>query len=303
MTRDSPFTNLVAVSEKQERAAFDRRHTAESVEIIVLTGQSVGGAGKAGGEELWTPSADVLASIDESGALVTEKGRLSWLATDAQRDGWIHGLHPLTQYRVRVRCAAPDPAEYAKYGFAVPDLSGHFALDEVIERDLHVPALDDRRAEWLRPVTLATDVGEFALDRSYGWFTGHVAWAGDRVSVTLSIDDDAPEGAETCEGALARLRGLLADLPDVDARWRAFAADQLTDLANDWQQEDEEDDAPPPEPITREAFAQRIRLSELSIAGDGSATPYYDDGDLFFGHVIVIDLQADGSLTEASIAG
>ncbi|WP_373426576.1 DUF2262 domain-containing protein [Microbacterium trichothecenolyticum] len=119
----------------------------------------------------------------------------------------------------------------------------------------------------------------------------------------MSIDDDAREGAETCEGAFARLRGLLADLPDVDDRWRAFAAEKLTDLANEWQEEDEDDDAPDPAPITRETFAERIRLSELGIAADGSATPYYDDGDLFIGHVIVIDLQADGSLTDASIAG
>lgn len=289
--------------EEQERAEFDRRYAAEPIEIIVLTGQSVGGAGKAGGAELWTPSADVLAYIDEHGAVVAEAGRLSWLATDAQREGWVHALAALTQYRVRVRRATPDPAEYATCNLPVPDLSHHFALDEVIERDLTVPALGDRRDEWVRPVVLSTDLGAFTLDRSFGWFTGEVPWAGDRVSVSLSVDDDARNGAETCEGALARLRGLLADLPDVDDRWRAFAAEKLTDLANGWQAEDEEDDAPAPAPITRETFAERIRLSELSIAADGSATPYYDDGDLFFGHVIVIDLQADGSLTDASIAG
>ncbi|MDQ1075407.1 DUF2262 domain-containing protein [Microbacterium sp. SORGH_AS_0969] len=288
---------------QQERAEFDRRHAPEPIEIVVLTGQSVGGAGKAGGAELWTPSADVLAYVDGSGAVVTEEGRLSWLATDAERDGWIHDLEALTQYRVRVRRATPDSAEYAKYNLPVPDLSHHFALDEVIERDLRIPALDGRRDRWLRPIVLSTELGEFTLDRSYGWFSGGIEWAGEQISVTLSIDDDAAEGAETCEGSLARLRALLAEMPDVDARWRAFAAEELTDLANDWQEEDEDDDAPAPEPITRETFAERIRLSELSIAADGSATAYFDDGDLFFGHVILIDVQSDNRLANASIAG
>jgi len=89
-------------------------------------------------------------------------------------------------------------------------------------------------------------------------------------------------------------------MPSMDVRWREYAASELTDLANDWQQEDEAQTA---EPITADVFAQRIHLSELSIAADGSATPYYDDGDLFWGHVIVIDVEVDGALTDASIAG
>ncbi|MDQ1124308.1 DUF7021 domain-containing protein [Microbacterium trichothecenolyticum] len=113
--------------------------------------------------------------------MVADEGRLSRLATGAEREGWVHALTALTQYRVRVRRATPDPAEYARYNLPVPDLSHHFALDEVIERDLTVPVLGDRREEWVRPVVLSTDLGAFALDRSFGWFTGEVPWAGDRV--------------------------------------------------------------------------------------------------------------------------
>lgn len=291
--------SLVGVSESSERAAFDHRHAAQSVEIVVLTGESVGGAGKPGGAMLWTPSADLIAYIDETGAPVTARGRLSWLATDAQRDTWIHKLEPLTQYRVRVRRAAPDPSEYAKYNMPVPDLSHHFALDDVLERDLHVPALDQRREEWLQPITLSTDDGTLELDRSLGWFSGDISWGERRVSVSLTIDDDAPEGAETCDRALARLTGLLADAPAVDARWRGFAASELIESANAWQREDDDT----AEPVTPAMFAQRISLSELVISSDGSVTPYYDDGDLFFGHVILIEVTSDDTLTDAYIAG
>jgi hypothetical protein len=92
-----------------------------------------------------------------------------------------------------------------------------------------------------------------------------------------------------------------ADAAGTDARWRAYAAATLTDLANDWQ--DQADDAGSSAPITPEVFVERIRLSELSVAADGSATPYYSDGDLFWGHVILVDVEPDGSMTDAYIAG
>lgn len=289
------------MGEKQEREAFDRRHASEVVEITVLTGTTVGGAGKAGDAVLWTPSADVIAHVDQDGAVVTGDGRLSWLATDEQRATWIHDLQAHTQYVVRVRRADPDPAEYARYGQPVPDLSGHFALDEVVRRDVHVPALDERLAAYLAPVVVTSDLGDFTLERAYGHFSGEIDWAGTSVHVLLDVDDTADEGAETCDTALARLTSYAADAAGTDARWRAYAATTLVDLANDWQDQAAEGEVE--QVVTPESFVRRIRLSELAITSDGAATPYYDDGDLFLGHVILVEVEPDGSMTDAYIAG
>lgn len=289
------------MGESQERTAFDRRHAGEVVEITVLTGTTVGGAGKAGDAVLWTPSADVIAHVDEHGRLQASQGRLSWLATDAQRAGWIHDLRAHTQYAVRVRRAAPDPAEYARYGQPVPDLTGHFALDEVVARDVHLPGLDERLARYLEPVVVRTEHGDVTLERSFGHFSGDVAWAGTTVQVLLDVDETASEGGETCTAALARLDAFLADAAGTDARWRAYAATTLVDLANDWQEQ--ADDPGSAGPVTAESFVERISLRELSISADGSATPYYDDGDLFWGHVILVEVEPDGSMTDAYIAG
>lgn len=288
------------MGERQERTAFDERHASEVLEITVLTGTTVGGAGKAGDDALWTPSADLVAHVDTTGAAVTG-GRLEWLATDAQRTGWVHDLQAHTQYVVRVRAAEPDPKLYARYGMEVPDLSGHFALDEVLERDVHVPALDERLAAFLTPVVVSSDLGDFTLERAYGHFSGEVDWAGTSVQVLLDIDEDAIEGAETCTTALARLQAYVSDAPGTDARWRAYAATTLLDLANDWQEQ--ADDGAGSGPVTAESFVERISLSELSISADGSATPFYADGDLFWGHVILVDVEPDGSMTDAYIAG
>lgn len=292
------------MSETQERRKFDERHASDAMQITVLTGEHAGGAGKAGGEILWTPSANLLAYVDEHGEVVAEAGRLSWLATEEQRDGWIHGIRSLTQYVVRVRRATPDPAEYEKYGMPVPDLTHHFALDEVVERDVHVPELDARLARRLEPVSITNELGTFALDRSFGHFTGAVEWCGQAVGVSLDVDSGATEGSETCDASLRRLEECVARAEAIDAEWRSYAAGKLTELARDWQAdaEDEEGEADP-EPITRESFAGRIRLGELTIDCEGDITSYYDDDDLFWGHVIVLDVGADGVPTDASIAG
>ncbi|GAA5117176.1 DUF2262 domain-containing protein [Alloalcanivorax gelatiniphagus] len=286
---------------ERERAAFDRRHEAEVVEITVLTGTSTGGAGKAGSDVLWTPSADVIGYVDEHGGVVTAQGRLSWLATDEQRGTWIHDLQPHTQYVVRVRRAGPDPAEHARHGQPVPDLAHHFALVEVLERDVRVASLDERLARYLQPVVVTTGLGDFTLERSFGHFGGEVDWPGGRVQVLLDADESSTEGAETCDVAAARLEACVADAAATDARWRAYAATMLLDLADDWQQQS--DDPGDVGPVTAEAFVERIRLAELAVASDGSLTPYYDDGDLFWGHVILLEVEPDGSMTDAYIAG
>ncbi|WFR83801.1 DUF2262 domain-containing protein [Arthrobacter sp. Y-9] len=294
------------MSGDQERLDFEKRHASDAVEITVLTGQHTGGAGKAGGAVLWTASADVLAYRDENGSDVDASGRLSWLATDEQRDTWIHDLKPLTQYVVRARRATPDPAEYAKYGLPVPDLSHHFALDEVVERDVQNRFLLERRDQWVQPVTMSTDIGDFELDRAFGWFSGLIARDDGDISVTLAVDEPAILGAETCRATFGRLHTLVADLAAIDARWRAFAAKKLTDLANDWQddaQDYEQEDAAPEAPITADTFAQRIRLSELSLDTEGSMTAYYDDDELFWGHAILVEVAADGTPGDATIAG
>ena len=278
------------------RRAFDAAHAGTPMEIVVLTGEHVGGASRKGDEVLWTASAPTIAALDETGALITDAGRLEWLADESERGGWIHDLAPLTQYVVRVRRSGPDPAALAKAGMAVPDLAQHYALDAVIERGVHRHELDERLRRWLEPVQVSTELGEFLLDRSFGWFDGEIAWGAGRAKVTLGHDDDT---AERCAQALAHLRAVVTSQPDVDARWRRYAAGELADLANDWQR-DEDATA---EPITPEAFADRIRLTELSIESDGSMTPYFDDGDLFWGHVIIVSIDDGGTPIDATIAG
>ena len=78
---------------------------------------------------------------------------------------------------------------------------------------------------------------------------------------------------------------------------RAYAAGHMLDTANDWLGDADE------EPITAEQFADRITLSELAFRNDGSIEAYYDDGDIFWGHCIIVRMDKNGNIEDAEIAG
>ena len=97
---------------------------------------------------------------------------------------------------------------------------------------------------------------------------------------------DTDEGSdETCEAALATYK------------IRPYAAAHMLDTANDWLGDADE------EPITAEQFADRITLSELAFRNDGSIEAYYDDGDIFWGHCIIVRMDKNGTVKDAEIAG
>lgn len=101
---------------------------------------------------------------------------------------------------------------------------------------------------------------------------------------------------------LAQAQSLVKDQALNDALWRAHAAKHLLDNAIEWQEDDE--DSAYPDGLQESDFIKAISLSELSINEDGSFIAYYNDGDLFYGHVIIVEGKIkDMILEDAYIAG
>lgn len=283
---------------EKEKSKYEKRYEEQMRELLVLTGEYVRGAGRVA-EGLWSPSADILGYVDlETGETVESEGYLSWLAREEDKDGWIYYLKDLTIYHIK--CRKIKPEEVMKN--AQPRFFNHFMLTEVVEREVENPALSKLLEKYKEIVVIEDgDCGTFTLERHFNWFVGTVGWLGEDCHVTLECDE---ENGTTADQALAQFKKIYANFKEWDQKFRAFAAEKLTELANDWQDEGYDDeDGEDLAAITEESFAGRIVISELSIDAEGDYEVYYDDDDMFWDHVIIVSGSVDGGMEDAYIAG
>lgn len=71
----------------------------------------------------------------------------------------------------------------------------------------------------------------------------------------------------------------------------------MLQLKNDaWTEEDERLIGP-------EEFKDRMQLSSVTLDHDNEVVLWFDDGDLFFGHDILVTERLDGSLDRGEIHG
>ena len=283
---------------EKEKSKYEKRYEEQTRELLVLTGEYVGGAGRVA-EGLWSPSADILGYVDlETGETVESEGCLSWLAREEDKDGWIYHLKDLTIYHIKCRKIKSEKVMKN----AQPRFFNHFMLTEVVDREVENPALSKLLEKYKEVVVIEDgDCGTFTLERHFNWFAGTVDWLGEDCHVTLECDE---ENGTTAGRALAQFKNIYASLKEWDQKFRAFASEKLTELANDWQDEGYDDeDGEALAAITEESFAGRIVISELSIDAEGDYEVCYDDDDMFGGHVIIVSGSVDGGMEDAHIAG
>lgn len=287
------------MSYQSEFKKFESRFAKEEKEFIILTSESVGSAGSFG-KGMWTPRADFLAYIDTSdNSFVHEEGFVEWLCEDSESGEWRYDLKPLTAYRLKCR----EETEECRNG-----ANRHFMmLTEVLERNVSDPRLQEVLDAYNTPVELNDELcGKFMLDRQFEWFTREIDWCGEKATIYLECNDDDPENASE---ALEHFKEIYSDLEEWDKKLREFAAEKLTDLANDWQDDDndyddeDEDEEDDDESITEEDFAERICISEFSVDPEGDFTAYYNDDDMFWGHSIEINGNVNGEFEDANICG
>lgn len=290
---------------EQQTQEFNDKFFDEIQEIIILTPNTTGGAGMSQGDVLWTASQYLIAYIDKNNQLIKADGRVQWLAEEDKNNRFDYGykFNPVSQYRLKVRRAKPAKAEdYLPFSenenFVLPDLTHYFMLLEVIETDVHEPRLDAVKEEFLQPVVINNELGEFSLDKEYNSYSGEIDWLGEDVSVTIEGDDND----EVTQRCFSHLSTMVKNTQDFDQKMRQFASEKLLENAQEWQ--DDSDEVGELEPLTNESFIARISLSELAITDDeGNFSAYFDDGDLFWGHVIIVDGNVNGDFDDAYIAG
>jgi hypothetical protein len=87
--------------------------------------------------------------------------------------------------------------------------------------------------------------------------------------------------------ALPHGQRLIRDL----ASWETYAAQEMLQGKNSsWPDEDGDENELM---ITAEAFAERMTLNSVTVQNDGSLSFWFDDGDLFYGHAILVEYDGE----------
>jgi hypothetical protein len=276
-------------------ATFESAYNKDEKEILILTRDRSGGSGKAQGETLWTAYARFLAYVDvNTNELKEGDGRIVWpLTEEEEKDqaSWLYRFKQGCVYRLKVRELIDKTVPAGR----LPSFYNRFLVVETLEENVHNDALLAILTEYRTPVTMTDEtLGEFELNKDLKMFNGTINWLGTKISVSLDVD---PDNKASWTKAMNVLRALFEQQAQRDAECRAFAAEHLVELANDWAQE--EDGV-----VTKQDFMKRISLSELAVtSGGGDFSAYYDDDNLFLGHAVAVYGNIKKGLKSANIGG
>jgi hypothetical protein len=123
-------------------------------------------------------------------------------------------------------------------------------------------------------------------------YLGTTEFEGEEISLFFFADDD---NERIC--TRARSLEIFSALPIFTTLAKDFAATQLLELKNEsWLEEDEKS-------LSSEQFKQRMHLDTIMFRPDASVEFWYADGDLFWGHSIVVYMDRKNSFTAAQIEG
>jgi len=153
--------------------------------------------------------------------------------------------------------------------------------------------LAEIRDELLVPVIVQSPTfGAFVLDRRLDHYDGNAQWCGVEVRLSLCCSDLSNPTV-----ALSAAESLFRAQADWGKRAKDFAADRLLELKNEsWLGEDEQ-------ALSREEFISRMTIKDISVDESGDFDLWHDDGDLFWGHSILVSGNLAAGLADAGIHG
>ena len=275
---------------------FYEMYESEEQEVVALINRCIGGGYNWKGK-FWEMTVVTLGIVFcDTGEVSTKEERLDWPVTDEDRNGekgW--GRFRNEQIcRLKIRRMKE---EWAKDLVAWP-----WCISEVIkphEDCLELLAILDERN---KPVIIEDKVlGILQLNRDFDIFEGAVSWCGTEVILSLEVN---PESKSSWSRARTAAKKLVVDMENWDKSMREFAANELTQLANDWLAQDEENsrDAKT-NPIKEEEFARRISMTELTVTSGGSFTAFFDCDEMFADHAVTIYGSLKKGITGTNIEG
>ena len=275
---------------------FYEMYEPEEQEVVALINRCIGGGYNWKGK-FWEMTVVTLGIMFcDTGEVSTKEERLDWSVTDEDRNGekgW--GRFRNEQIcRLKIRRMKE---EWAK-GLVVRP----WCISEVVKAHEDCPELQAVLDEYHKPVVIEDKVlGALMLDKNYGAFEGEIKWCGKDVLLSLEVN---AESKPSWTRARSAAKKLLADCETWDKAMRELAANNLTQLANEWLSQDDENARNPEiDPITEEEFAWRIRMVNLVVTSGGSFTACFDCDEMFSDHAVTIYGSLKKGVRDANIEG
>ena len=256
---------------------FVSLYAPEDEEKLVLIQDGIS-ADKTFLDTFWAAHTHALAMADvQTGEVISGRCYLSWPLTDKE---WEAGDY--SQRFAKGNDELDEPRWY---------------VTQVLEEGIPCPALEELWAEYTKPVLLEDEVlGTLTLDRELSTFDGICSWMGKDIRISLDVDIENHASWTRTRNVMKKL---LAEQETWDKSLRALAAQKLTAQANEWLADNDQTDRNPEQaPITR-----RILLTEFSVSPGGRFTAWYEDDDMFWGHVITVDGTLKKGPVDADIQG
>ena len=273
VTMSGPFFNHI-----DEQAA--RVRALEEFSVVNVVGAV--GANPPGGVSINVEDLHILrfsfaAWLTEGGKLQEQTLRVERIVPHEELRRYMSLIRPYTIVKVqaRVDTSSPEPR----------------ALLETLVGESDHAELKNFLTEFQKPVTYQDAVlGTLTLDRRGGDYKAMVVW--NNTSAELSLASDK---VDKLERLLQTAHVLWENQGAWEERITSHAAQALLENANDWSEDDSD--------ITASQFQARMKVETIVVEADGSFAFFYSDGNLFLGHVIIVNGTLAEGPTDASIAG
>ena len=130
-------------------------------------------------------------------------------------------------------------------------------------------------------------LGKITYNDQLRWYEAEV----DNYRLYLSCEDQ--NQANQC---LTHTQSYLQERSELNQKAAVFSCESLISIKNDtWLEDDEK-------ALSKDQFISRLTLESVTIYPDASMEFAFEDGDLFWGHVILVSYE-NSKFTEAGIAG
>ncbi|MCM1289009.1 MAG: DUF2262 domain-containing protein [Clostridium sp.] len=171
-------------------------------------------------------------------------------------------------------------------------------VKKVLEKNVSGTKLDKKQGKYLAPIHLEDDVlGKLVLEKSEGLFEGIYNFAGNDITIYIEVEWSSKA---TWKKPLSVARDFVEHIAKKDEDARKYIAEdnELFDAALECLDDDCEINFSTPEEF---ANALSGRMKYIFVNQNGSYTIGYDDGYVFGGHEIDVDVNVKGEMVCADM--